>query len=102
MTISASTWPRNRSRPCSADLRRLSVGIDGDELHALDAGFDHAVDGVAAAAADADDLDLSEAAGGRFVRRVDDLRHDGDGAGQIGHAVRVEPSALSTVRHALA
>ena len=35
----------------------LTVGVDGDELHALDARLDHAVNGIGAAAADADDLD---------------------------------------------
>src|SRR5690606_15373519 len=36
---------------------RLGVGVDGDELDALQAGVDHAVDGVDTATADADDLD---------------------------------------------
>ena len=40
-----------------AHQQRLRVGVDRDELHALEAGVDHAVDGVAATAADADDLD---------------------------------------------
>ena len=40
-----------------AHLERLRVGVDRDELDALQAGVDHAVDGVGAAAADADDLD---------------------------------------------
>ena len=40
-----------------AHQQRLGVGVDGDELDALQAGVDHAVDGVDAAAADADDLD---------------------------------------------
>ncbi len=40
-----------------AHEQRLRVGVDGDELDALEADFDHAVDGVDAAAADADDLD---------------------------------------------
>ena len=40
--------------------QRLRVGVDGDELDALQPGVDHAVDGVAAAAADADDLDHRE------------------------------------------
>ena len=40
-----------------AHQQRLRVGVDGDELDALQAGVDHAVDGVDAAAADADDLD---------------------------------------------
>ena len=38
--------------------QRLQVGVGDHEIHALDAGVDHAVDGVAAAAAHADDLDL--------------------------------------------
>ncbi len=46
-----------------AELERLHVGIGGDELHALHAGLDHAVDGVAAAAAHADDLDARAARG---------------------------------------
>ena len=36
-------------------LQRLQVGVDGDELDALDLGLDHAVDGVDAGPADADD-----------------------------------------------
>jgi hypothetical protein len=40
-----------------AHEQRLRVGIDGDELHALEAVLDHPVDGVDSAAADADDLD---------------------------------------------
>jgi hypothetical protein len=35
----------------------LRVGVDGDELDALKALFDHPVDGIDAAAADADHLD---------------------------------------------
>ena len=35
-------------------LERLQVGVDGDELDALDARLDHPVDGVHACAADAD------------------------------------------------
>ena len=44
----------------SDEQQRLRVGVDGDELHALEPGVDHAVDGVAATAADADDLDHRE------------------------------------------
>ncbi len=40
--------------------QRLSVGVDGDELDPLQPGVDHPIDGVAAAAADADDLDDRE------------------------------------------
>ena len=45
------------------ELERLHVGVGGDELDALHAGLDHAVDGVAAAAAYADDLDAGAAHG---------------------------------------
>src|SRR3546814_13552211 len=38
-----------------AHEQRLRVGVDGDELDALQACVDHAVDGVAAPAADHDD-----------------------------------------------
>ena len=40
--------------------QRLGVGVDGDELDALEADLDHPVDGVDTAAADADDLDDGE------------------------------------------
>ena len=43
-----------------AHHQRLRVGVDGDELDAGEAGVDHPVDGVRAAAADADDLDDCE------------------------------------------
>ncbi len=43
-----------------AHEQRLGVGVDGDELHALEADLDHAVDGVDAASADPDDLDDRE------------------------------------------
>ena len=43
-----------------AHQQRLGVGVDRDELDAAQAEFDHAVDGVDAAAADADDLDDGE------------------------------------------
>ena len=38
-------------------LQRLQVGVGDDELDAVESGLHHAVDGVAAAAADADHLD---------------------------------------------
>jgi hypothetical protein len=43
-----------------AALRRqgLRIGVGADELYAADAAIDHVFDGVAAAAADADHLDL--------------------------------------------
>ena len=53
----------------------LGVGVDRDELDAADAGVDHPVDGVDAAAADADDLDHGEVA----VRNVVVDRHDPPG-----------------------
>ena len=40
--------------------QRLRVGVDGDELHTLQAGVDHPVDCVAATATDTDDLDHRE------------------------------------------
>ena len=40
-----------------AHEQRLCVGVDGDELNALEADLDHAVDGVNTATANADDLD---------------------------------------------
>src|SRR3546814_17454369 len=43
-----------------AHEQRLRVGVDGDELDALQACVDHAVDGVDAAAADPDDLDYRQ------------------------------------------
>ena len=49
--------------------QRLPVGVGGDELHALQPGRDHRVEGVAAPAADADDLDL------RRVRPIRVLDH---------------------------
>ncbi len=58
-----------------AHQQRLRVGVDGDELDALQPGVDHAVDGVDAAAADADDLDdrqvvLRVAGHGRNLRNA--------------------------------
>ena len=43
-----------------AHQQRLRVGVDGDELDALEALLDHPVDGIDAAAADADHLDDGE------------------------------------------
>ncbi len=40
-----------------AHQQRLGIRIDGDELDPAEAEFDHAVDGIDAAAADTDDLD---------------------------------------------
>ena len=39
-------------------LQRLQIGVGRNELDSLHAGLDHAVHGIAAAAAHADDLDL--------------------------------------------
>ena len=46
--------------------QRLGVGVDRDELHALEVLLDHAVDGVAAAAADADTFIRAFCAAGLF------------------------------------
>ena len=48
--------------------QRLQVGVGDDELDAVEAGVHHAVDGVAAAAADADHLDAG--AGACLPRRA--------------------------------
>ena len=43
--------------------QRLGVGVDGHELHTLDAFLDHPVDGIAAAAAHTNYLDAGECFG---------------------------------------
>src|SRR5690606_7721549 len=43
-----------------AHQQRLGVGVDGDELDALEPGIDHPVDRVAATSTDADHLDDGE------------------------------------------
>ena len=43
-----------------AHQQRLRVGIDGDELDALEPDIDHPIDGIDPAPADADDLDDGE------------------------------------------
>ena len=53
-----------------AHQQRLRVGVDRDELDAREAGVDHAVDGVRAAAADADDLDHGEVVAGAVSHLV--------------------------------
>ena len=50
-----------------AHEQRLRVGVDGDELDALQPGLDHPVHGVDAAAADAHHLDDSEVAALRWT-----------------------------------
>jgi hypothetical protein len=54
-----------------AHQQRLGVGVDGDELDALQTGVDHPVDGVDAATADADDLDHGEVVLGRAGHQRD-------------------------------
>ena len=54
------------------ELERLEVGVGDHELDAFEVRLDHAVDGVAAAAADADDLDLG-AVDGVFVEMNADV-----------------------------
>ena len=49
---------------------RLRIGVHADELDAHHLGADHPVDGVAAAATDADDLDEGEVLGVRSERHV--------------------------------
>jgi hypothetical protein len=43
-----------------AHQQGLGVGVDGDELHALEPDLDHPVDRIDAATADADDFDHCE------------------------------------------
>ena len=57
-----------------AHLQRLRVGVRGDELDAAQAGVDHAVDRIGAAAADADDLDDREVAAAAFHVVPSDLQ----------------------------
>ena len=54
-----------------AHQQRLGIGVDGDELDALEPGVDHPVDRVDAAAADADDLDHGEIVLGRAGHQRD-------------------------------
>ena len=56
-------------------LQRLQVGVGDDELDAVEPGRHHAVDGVAAAAADADDLDAR--AGAALFRELQPQRGRG-------------------------
>jgi len=42
---------------CVTHQKGLGIGVDGDELHALETDFDHPVDRIDAASANADDLD---------------------------------------------
>src|SRR5581483_6410133 len=51
----------------------LGVGVDGDELHALEARVDHAVDRVDTAPADADHLDQCDVVLGSTGHRVHGL-----------------------------
>mgnify|MGYP000929953377 CR=1 FL=1 len=51
----------------------LLVRVDGDELHALDAGAHHPVDHVVAAAADTDYLDTNDVFRSRFQSKSHDL-----------------------------
>ena len=47
------------------EQQRLRVGVDGDELDALQPLLDHSVNSVDAAPADTDDADHGEVVGGR-------------------------------------
>jgi hypothetical protein len=65
--------------------QRLGVGVDRDELDAVQARVDHAVDGVHAAAADADDLDDGQVVGGcRRHARLLGARATPHRSGRIG------------------
>lgn len=75
---SAACAPRSGSPPAPAlghlladlnlilrpgDVQNLTVGVDGNKVYILDAVLDHAVHGVSAGAADADDLDVYRSLG---------------------------------------
>jgi len=74
-SLAADFWIRTRAeavRQLHAKLQlhgrvrhtqRLQIGVGDDELDALDAGINHAVDCVAAATTDSDDLNLGVVAG---------------------------------------
>ena len=66
-----------------AHQQRLGVGVDGDELDALEPDLDHPVDGVDAAAADADDLD-----DGQVVVRVCSHERGPSSAGDVYRCCR--------------
>ena len=53
-------------------LEGLRVGIGDNELHAFEFGADHVLDGIAAAAADADHLDH-----GLFAVAIHQFKHGG-------------------------
>ena len=81
-------------------LERLQVGVGDDELDAVEADAHHAVDGVAAAAADADHLDprarrrLSSSS--RSRRRRLRSRRVASSARRLGHVSQA--SAVDTPR----
>ena len=47
--------------------KRLTIGVDGDELDALHTSLDHAVNGIRTATANADDLDNRQMLGAQIV-----------------------------------
>src|SRR5690606_30028379 len=59
--------------PALVRLQRLSVGVDRNELDALEVFVDHPVHGVAAATADADHL--HERVAGRHILELEDHGH---------------------------
>jgi hypothetical protein len=63
-----------------AHLQRLRIRVDADELDAGEARVDHPVDGVRAAAADADDLDHRDVVSGLTSHRFLPLTRCFDGA----------------------
>ena len=80
-----------------AHVELLHVGVDGDELDALDARVDHAVHGVGAGAADADHLD------GRHVRpALDDERPAPAASADRPAAVGAPEELAQSIPHASA
>ncbi len=67
-------------------LERLRIGVDGDELHAGHAFLDHPIEGVAAAAADADDF---------HARGLSDCFFQFEDHGSLGPSIRRSPAAIA-------
>ena len=80
-----------------AHQQRLGVGVDGDELDALEADLDHAVDGVDATTADADHLDDGEVVL-RCCHGVGAFRSAAERVGRAGGCVRVVRAARDGAR----
>ena len=73
---------------CGVLCQRLEIGVGDDELDSFEAGAHHAIDGVAAAAADADDFDARACARFGFEFQAKRLRR----SDLVSFVHRVPPS----------